>query len=116
MKNSWKSEALLNEKVYKSYKSLFNPKKATTHNATTQRWTTMKEINGQAKRGDKSSFPAKLKTDSKIKTGEDEIANEFNKYFANIGSSLAKLSLIHRCCLKVFWKEPILPCPVSLYQ
>ena len=93
-----------------------NPKKTTTHNATTQRWTTMKEINGQAKRGDKSSFPAKLKTDSKIKTGEDEIANEFNKYFANIGSSLAKLSLIHRCCLKVFWKEPILPCPVSLYQ
>ena len=26
-----------------------NPKKATTHNATTQRWTIMKEINGQAK-------------------------------------------------------------------
>ena len=37
-------------------------------------------------------FPRKLKTGSKnkVNTGEDEIANEFNNYFANIGSSLGK--------------------------
>ena len=81
--NSWKNEALLNEKVYKK-------KPLLTKDATTQRWTTMTEISGQAKQNNKSSFLAKLKTDSKIKTGEDKIANEFYKYFANIGSSLVK--------------------------
>ena len=35
-------------------------------------------------------FPGKLKIDNKIKTGEDEIGNEFDKYFAGIGPSLAK--------------------------
>ena len=94
--NSWKNEALLNEKVYKLIKVYLrrlskNPKKPLlTKDATTQRWTTMKEISGQAKQNNKSSFLAKLKTDSKIKTGEDKIANEFYKYFANIGSSLVK--------------------------
>ena len=38
----------------------------------------------------KSNFPQKLKIGNKIKTGENEIANEFNKYFADIGPSLAK--------------------------
>ena len=38
----------------------------------------------------KSNFPWKLKIGNKIKTGEDEIANDFNKYFADIGPSLAK--------------------------
>ena len=39
-----------------------NPKKATTHNVTTQRWTIMKEINGPAKRNNKSSSTAKTKS------------------------------------------------------
>ena len=38
----------------------------------------------------KPNFPQKLKVGNKIKTGEDEIANKFNKYFADIGPSLAK--------------------------
>ena len=38
-----------------------------------------------------SNFPRKLRICNKIKTGEDEIANEFNKYFADIGPSLAKI-------------------------
>ena len=50
----------------------------------------MKEIISKAKYSKKSSFPQKLKIGNKIKTGEDEIANEFNKYFADIGPSLAK--------------------------
>ena len=36
------------------------------------------------------TFPGKLKTGNKIRTGEDEIANEFNQYFADIGPSLGK--------------------------
>ena len=40
----------------------------------------------------KSTFPLKLKIGNKIKTGENEIANEFNKYFADIGPSLEKNS------------------------
>ena len=50
----------------------------------------MKEIIGKAKHSKKSNFPQKLKIGNKIKTGENEIANEFNKYFAYIGPSLAK--------------------------
>ena len=50
----------------------------------------MKEIIGKAKHSKKLNFPQKLKIGNKIKTGENEIANEFNKYFADIGPSLAK--------------------------
>ena len=50
----------------------------------------MKKIIGKAKDSTKSNFPRKHKIDRKLKTGEDEIANEFNKYFADIGPSLAK--------------------------
>ena len=55
-----------------------------------KRWTVMKEITGNAKHNKKSNFPQKLKTGNKTKTGENEIANKFNKYFADIGPSLAK--------------------------
>ena len=55
-----------------------------------KRWNVMKEIIGKAKHSKKSNFPQKLKIGNKIKTGENEIANEFNKYFADIGPSLAK--------------------------
>ena len=50
----------------------------------------MKEIIGKAKHSKKSNFPPKLKIGNKIKTGENGIANEFNKYFADIGRSSAK--------------------------
>ena len=51
----------------------------------------MKEIIGKAKYSKKSNFPKKLKIGNKIKAGENEIANEFNKYFADIGPSLANI-------------------------
>ena len=53
-------------------------------------WNVMKEIIGKAKYSKKSNFPQKRKISNKIKTGENEIANEFNKYFTDIGPSLAK--------------------------
>ena len=42
----------------------------------------MKEKIGEAKHSKKSNFPLKLKIGSKIKTVENEITNEFNKYFS----------------------------------
>ena len=50
----------------------------------------MKEIIGKAKYSNKSNFPQKLKIVNKIKTSENVMANEFNKYFVDIGPSLAK--------------------------
>ena len=50
----------------------------------------MRQIIGKAKHSKKSNFPQKPKIGNKIKTGEDEIANKFSKYFADIGPSLAK--------------------------
>ena len=55
-----------------------------------KRSTVRKEIIGKAKNSTKSIFVWKLNIGSKIKTGDDEIANEFNKYFADIDPSLAK--------------------------
>lgn len=48
-------------------------------------WTVVKEITNKAKQSSKSSFPWKTKTDNKIKTDADEIANQFNKYFEDTG-------------------------------
>ena len=50
----------------------------------------MKEIIGKAKDSKKSNFSGKLQPGIEINTGEDAIANEPNKYFADIGPSLAK--------------------------
>ena len=50
----------------------------------------MKEIIGKAKYSSKSNFPRKLKINNKIKTSKDQIANQFNKQFADIGPSQAK--------------------------
>ena len=58
--------------------------------------------NWKSKTWQKLSFSRKRKTGNKTKTDEDETANEFNKYYADISPSLAKISLIHRCRLKVF--------------
>lgn len=44
----------------------------------------MKEIIGKAIHINKSSF-RKLNIDNKIKTGEDQIVNKFNKYFVDVG-------------------------------
>ena len=91
-----------NEGVYKTYKNLFDAiKRESKKNHYSQkilqfkheikkRWNFTKEIIGKAKHSKKSNFSWKLKIGNKIKTGEDEKADEFNKYFANIGPSLAK--------------------------
>ena len=62
----------------------------------------MKEIIDKAKDDKKSNFPGKPKIGNKIKTDEDEIVNELNKYFVDIGLSLEKVFLIHRYHLKDF--------------
>ena len=77
-----------------------------------KRWTGVKEIIGKAKHSNKSASPQKHKIDNKIKTGEDETANKFNKYFADIGPSIAKnIADPSMPC-----EESTLPCPVSLCQ
>ena len=95
-----KKRNAFNETAYKTYKNLFEAfkcKSLLTKDKILQfkydikkRWNVMKEIIGKAKYSQKSNFPQKLKIGNKIKTGENEIANEFNKYFADIGPSLAK--------------------------
>ena len=97
-----KKRNAFNETAYKTYKNLFEAiKRKSKKNHYSQkilqfkydikkRWNVMKEIIGKAKYSKKSNFPQKLKIGNKIKTGENEIANEFNKYFADIGPSLAK--------------------------
>ena len=97
-----KKQNVFIETAYKVYKTLFETikrKSKKNHYSqkvlqfkydTKKRWTVMKEIICTAKHSKKSNFPQKLKISNKIKTGDDEIANEFNKYFADIGPSLAK--------------------------
>ena len=97
-----KKRNAFNETAYKAYKRLFEGiKRKSKKNHYSQkilqfkydikkRWTVLKAITGKAKQSKKSNFPRKLKVGNKIKTGEVELANEFNKYFADIGPSLAK--------------------------
>lgn len=49
----------------------------------------MKESLGQAKLYNKSKLPRKLIFDKRNVTEETEIATEFNKFFTEIGPSLA---------------------------
>ena len=58
------------------------PKKIQFKYGIKKRRNVMKEIIGEAKHSKKSNFPLKLKIGSKIKTVENEITNEFNKYFS----------------------------------
>ena len=76
----------------------------------------MKEIIGKAKHSEKSNFLQKRKIGNKIKTGEDEIANELKKYFADIGPSLAKNIPDSLIPFENVLKGSILLCPVSLYE
>ena len=97
-----KKRNAFNETSYKTYKNLFESiKRKSKKNPFSQkilqfkndikkRWNVMKEIIGQTKHSKKSNFLQKLEIDNKIKNSEDEIVNEFNKYFADIGPSLAK--------------------------
>ena len=71
----------------------------------------MKEIIGKAKYSKKSNFYRKLKIGNKIKTSEGEIANEFNKYFADIGPSLAKNIPNPSISLESFLKRVITSLP-----
>ena len=84
----------MNETAYKTYKNSFEAiKRKSKKNYYSQnilqfkydikkRRNVMKEIIGEAKHSKKSNFPLKLKIGSKIKTVENEITNEFNKYFS----------------------------------
>ena len=83
-----KKRNAFNETFYKSYTNLFeaikrnSPKKIQFKYDIKKRRNVMKEIIGEAKHSKKSNFPLKLKIGSKIKTVENEITNEFNKYFS----------------------------------
>ena len=97
-----KKRNAFNETTYKTYKKLFEAiKRKSKKNYYSQkilqfkydikkRWNVMKEIIGKAKHSKKSNFPQKLKIGNKVKTAENEMANEFQKYSADTGPSLAK--------------------------
>ena len=71
----------------KSKKTLLFTKDTVIQLLHKEKWTVMKEIIGKAKISTTSHFPRKLKIDNQKKTGEDEIANQFNKYFVDLGPS-----------------------------
>ena len=50
----------------------------------------MRKIIGKAQYNNKSNFRQKFKIDNKVKIGDNDIANESNEYFTDIGPSLAK--------------------------
>ena len=71
----------------------------------------MKEIIGKAKHSRKSNFPQKLKIGNKLKAGEDEITNEFNKYFSGNGTSLAENTPDPSMPVEIFLKRVITTLP-----
>ena len=53
-------------------------------------WSVMKEIIGKVHQHNKSKLPCKISVDEKYITLETQIAEKFNKFFTEIGSSLAR--------------------------
>ena len=92
-------------KVYLRQLSARTKKALLTKDTTTQRWTAVKEINGKAKQSNKLNFPRKLKIDNKIRTGEEEIANNLTNILQILVHHWQKISLIHQCRLKFFEKS-----------
>ena len=90
-----------NEKLYKSYKSLFESVKRKSKriyysskilqfkNNAKKTWSVMKELIGKA-RNTKSSLSIKLVIEKKEVTEIKDIAEEFNNFFTNVGPNLAK--------------------------
>ena len=90
-----------NEKLYKSYKSLFesikHKSKRIYHsskileikNNAKKIWGVMKELIGKA-RNTESSLPIKLVIEKKEVTEIKDIAKKFNNFFTNVGPNLAK--------------------------
>ena len=90
MKQSTKLAKVYLRQLSVSQKNPTTHKRYYNSNMTKKRWTVMKEIISKAKHSKKSNFSRKHKNGNKIKTGWDEIANEFNKYFEDIGPFLPK--------------------------
>ena len=98
-----------NKETYKAYKNLFEmiKRKSKKHfysakliklqGDTKKTWRIIKEQIG--KNGiDKSSCPQKNFVDKTENVGETKIANEFNKFFINIGPKLAqKIPQLLKC-------------------
>ena len=96
-----KQKTTVSEKTYKYYKNLFNKlikeaknnfyiKKISKCQGNTKRsWQIMNEITGKIKQNN-NTFSKALKINKRSLNSAEQIANEFNSFFTNVGPSLAK--------------------------
>ena len=96
-----KTKTPTSEKIYKNYKNLFekirkNLKKNyysqllnTFKNDTKRTWQIIKEINGKQK-SCSGFLPQMIRVDNKSLYEPRIIAQEFNKFFTNIGPALSR--------------------------
>ena len=94
-----RNKSIQNEQIYRNYKHLFEKlrKKAKQtyyqsilkdcQNDMTRTWQIMKEITGKSKVNSKK-FPKSINVNGKSIKKNSRIAEEFNKYFANVGLNL----------------------------
>ena len=95
-----KNKSIINEQNYKSYKGLFEKVKKTSkqrhystileryNNDIKRKWDVMKEIIGKTKLTT-DNLPKSLIVNQVKITDEKEIANNFNKYYSDVGKNLA---------------------------
>ena len=101
MRNILNRKRLSLKKTYKDYKNLFNKlikkaknnfyiKKLSKYQRNTKRsWQIKKEITGKMKQKN-NTFPKALRINKKSLHSAEQVANEFNSFFTNIGPYLAK--------------------------
>ena len=73
----------------RSKKNFYSAKLIKFQGDTKKTWRVMKELIGKSGIG-KSSFPQKIAMDKTEIVGKTKIANEFNKFFINVGPKLAQ--------------------------
>ena len=90
-----------NKEKYESYKNLFEKLRKRSkkvyysnlinkyQNDSKRIWHTLKELSGKIK-AKSNSLPKTIKVNNSNQYKAEDIANEFNKFFTNVGPNLAK--------------------------
>ena len=112
-----KSKTEKAEREYKNYKNLFEKlrKKGKQSyyssliekykNYSKKTWQIMKEITGK-KRINSDGLPKMLKTETGFIYDQEQIANEFNNFFTNVGSNLAnKIPTVQKSFARTIYPE-----------
>ena len=100
---------------HKSKKSCYSQKIIEYKDNAKKTWNVMKELIGKTRKSE-PHVPGKVLINEQEVFGKEEMVNEFNTFFTNIGAELAKIYQMRQGHLKVILKKYAQPCQQTLLQ